>query len=122
MYRVTGATVALKAWPIPRRYLTKEELVSDWWSVVARFFSFVRAANAGWQCKIDRRRQGYYYMFFYGYFLAVFSALVTCYGGHAQSTSRVRTDRDTRAINRDSSRRVFLSAVYIFVFFFCNFS
>lgn len=68
MYRTHGASIALKAWPNPRRYFTKEELDFDWLAFVARFFSFVRAVSAGWQCEIDRRRQGYYYVFFMGIF------------------------------------------------------
>lgn len=68
MYGASGAAVAAKAWPILRRYLSKVELGCDWLEFLARFFSSVRAENAGWQCKIDRWRQVYYYMFFMGIF------------------------------------------------------
>lgn len=68
MYGDCGATVAAWAWLNLRRYLSKEELFCYWLVVVKRFFSTVRAEDSGWQCKIDRRRQGTIICFLWVFF------------------------------------------------------
>lgn len=80
--------------------------VFHWCIAMARFFSFVGAERAGWHRGIDRRRLGCHYIF-YGYFLALHCASVTCYRDHAQPARLIRAERRTTAINPDSGRRLF---------------
>lgn len=120
MYGSCGASEHWWEWFIWRWNDLGAGLNCDWWTVMARLFSFVRAKRAGWYWNIDRETQGNHYDVFYGYFLAVLCVVVTCYV-KPRPAGLVRARRRAAAINPDPGRRLFEFFFYLSAYFFLIF-